>query len=119
MTDVDADKADEISEAPDSTGQDDKSQPVPLSDIGNQVDDADAMAVDKPDQVGSFCICFSALVIVSFAQADDSFEPKTNGLASAPLHDPAPEDISDQVWIISVNYSSQRPNDISGTVGSH
>lgn len=53
--------ADEISEIPDSAGHGAKSQHIPLSDIGNQGDDADAMVVDKPAQVGSFYVFIFAV----------------------------------------------------------
>ena len=54
--------ADEISETSDSAGHDVKSQPIPLSNIGNQGDGADAMVVDKPTQVGSFYVLFIFVV---------------------------------------------------------
>jgi hypothetical protein len=62
LTVIDTGDANEISETPDSAGHDAKSQPIPLSDIGNQGDDADAMVVDKPTQVGSFYVFFIFIV---------------------------------------------------------
>ncbi|OAX37118.1 hypothetical protein K503DRAFT_720231 [Rhizopogon vinicolor AM-OR11-026] len=79
--------ADEISDTLDSTGDDGKSQPIPLSDIGNQVDDADAMAVDRP------------------VKADDSPESKINELPPAPSHDQPPaakEDTPEQSDLTSI-----------------
>ncbi|KAG2350030.1 hypothetical protein BDR05DRAFT_1055574 [Suillus weaverae] len=52
----------------DSASHDVLSQPIPLSDIANKIDD-DAITVDKP------------------SQADESSEPKTIDLPSAPSHD--------------------------------
>lgn len=61
LANVDSGKVAETSETPANAGQDGEPQPIPLSDTGNQVDDADAMAVDK---VGSFYV-FSYSPLIS------------------------------------------------------
>lgn len=99
---------DETSAASDVAGHHDISQPIPPSDNGNQVDDPNTMSLDKlldnipaasgsashdvlsqpipPSDTGNK-IDDGAITVDKPSQADDSSEPKTIDLPSAPLHD--------------------------------
>lgn len=120
---------------PDGVVHPDISQPMPPSDIGNQVDDPNAMALDKspedilaasnsasvlsqptpPSDTGDK-IDDNAITVDKPSQADDSSEPNTIDLPSAPLHDqPSPsapnEVIAEQLDSTS---RSDLPHEVEG-----